>query len=69
MWKPLKGHPSCKKCRYYYITWEPAAPYGCRAFGFKSAAYPALVALQISGIRCQMFEQKQDADSREITPA
>jgi hypothetical protein len=58
MWQNKKGHPSCKACFYYYVTWDPAAPYGCKAFGFKSAACPALIAHQNSGIRCQMFREK-----------
>ncbi len=30
----------CRKCRYYFVTWNKQFPHGCRAMGFKSWRYP-----------------------------
>jgi len=51
--------PNCFACRYFYITHEPANPYGCRAMGFKSAHNPALVVFSNSGLQCQLFSPKE----------
>lgn len=50
---------NCLKCKYYYITWEPATPYGCRVFGFKSRRMPSEVVYQSSGNLCQGYEEKE----------
>jgi len=48
----------CKKCVYYYITWDRKFPYGCKAIQFKSARLPSLEVLAASGIACLRFEEK-----------
>lgn len=50
---------NCMKCRHYYVTWDPGAPRGCRAFGFKSQAMPSQVVLASSGKPCLNFEAKE----------
>jgi hypothetical protein len=50
--------PNCLKCIHYYITYEPAMPYGCRAMKFKTARNPAQVVYSSSGMHCQLFKQK-----------
>jgi hypothetical protein len=45
----------CRKCRYFYVTWEKSTPYGCKAQGFKSAKLPSLVVLASSGSQCLLF--------------
>ena len=47
--------PNCLGCKYYYITYDPKLPRGCRVYGFKSQGLPALVVLSTSGIPCQFF--------------
>ncbi|NLY27225.1 MAG: uracil-DNA glycosylase [Alcaligenaceae bacterium] len=49
---------NCTLCAHYYITFDPARPYGCRAFGFKSARRPSLDVLRASGEPCQAFTLK-----------
>jgi len=49
----------CFRCRHFHVTWDPAAPRGCRAFGFKTQQLPAIVVRQSSGAPCQLFEPKK----------
>ncbi len=51
--------PNCLKCIYYYVTYDSARPYGCRAMKFKSASNPARVVYSTSGIHCQLFAEKK----------
>lgn len=50
--------PDCRRCEQYYITYDPAKPYGCRAMGFKSRRLPAEVVYAASGLVCQLFTLK-----------
>ncbi len=54
-----KEIPQCRKCIHFFITHNPAQPYGCRALGFKSKRNPATVVYEISGIICQLYTPKQ----------
>jgi hypothetical protein len=49
----------CNLCRYYFITWEPSTPFGCRAMGFKSHRIPSAVVHQHSGAPCRAFQRKK----------
>ncbi len=49
---------NCKRCIYYYVTWQPQNPHGCKAFGFKSKAIPANEVLKNSGKACTLYKQK-----------
>lgn len=49
----------CLQCRHYFISWDPAFPYGCRAFRFKSALLPCLDVRASSGLSCLKFEAKK----------
>jgi hypothetical protein len=49
----------CQKCKYYFVTWEPARPYGCKAYSFKSKLIPSMVVKNSSGIDCSFYQQKQ----------
>lgn len=51
---------NCRKCQYYYITWDARMPYGCKAFGFKSRQIPSLLVYQSSGQPCQGYKEKID---------
>lgn len=48
----------CQRCKNYYVTWEPANPHGCRAYGFKSQMLPSIVVKNSSGQECMLFEEK-----------
>ncbi|WP_434580140.1 uracil-DNA glycosylase [Sulfurimonas sp. NW15] len=49
---------NCRKCEYYYVTWEASKPHGCKAYGFKSAQIPSMVVLNSSGADCSLFKVK-----------
>jgi len=51
----MSVRPVCIRCVHYFITYETARPYGCRAMGFKSKKNPARVVFESSGFECQLF--------------
>ena len=53
--KTNKNRIDCRKCNYFFITWEKSTPYGCRAHGFKSAQIPSQVVFNNSGKQCLYF--------------
>lgn len=48
----------CKKCKFYYITWDPKNPLGCKRFSFKSRLMPSEVVYRSSGEPCKGFDPK-----------
>ena len=54
----LQLRVNCRRCRHYHVSWDPKAPHGCSAIGFKSDKMPSLVVYQSSGLECQLFEPK-----------
>ena len=50
---------NCKKCKYYFVTWDKNKPHGCKVFGFKSPNIPSIVVRQSSGMACHMFIEKK----------
>jgi len=50
--------PECQRCKFYYVTWDPNFPYGCRAFGFKSKVAPYLEVYSASQTSCLKFEPR-----------
>jgi hypothetical protein len=49
---------NCRKCEFYFVTWEAGKPHGCRAYGFKSAQIPSMVVKKSSGSECSFFKEK-----------
>jgi hypothetical protein len=49
---------NCFRCKFFYVTWDPDHPNGCRAMGFKTRQLPSMVVFQSSGEPCRMFEKK-----------
>ena len=49
---------NCRRCQYYFVTWEAKKPHGCKAYGFKSPQIPSLVVFKSSGEDCNMFKEK-----------
>ncbi|MFH0736021.1 MAG: uracil-DNA glycosylase [bacterium] len=52
--------PNCKKCKYFFITWDKNFPYGCHALGFKSKQLPSSEVLKSSGFDCLKFLPKKE---------
>lgn len=50
---------NCFKCKYYYITWEPSFPKGCKFYGFKSLYSPSILVKQSTGQTCDKFTLKE----------
>ena len=50
---------NCRHCKYYFVTWEPRQPHGCKAYGFKSQQIPSMVVFKSSAKECTLFEEKQ----------
>ena len=48
----------CNKCQYYYITWDPRFPKGCKAFGFKTNQLPSITVYRSSNQPCMRFTPK-----------
>lgn len=51
----------CVQCKFYYVTWDPAFPKGCRYFEFKSHKMPSQVVKESSGKECPVFTPKYKA--------
>jgi hypothetical protein len=51
----------CVRCRHYFVTYVPAQPHGCRAYGFRSKILPSQVVMQSSGQPCSLFAPRQPA--------
>jgi len=49
----------CQKCSYFFVTWEPSRPYGCKAYNFKSKILPSIIVKQNSGLPCAFYNPKQ----------
>ena len=49
---------NCRRCEYYFVTWEAKKPHGCKAYGFKSPQIPSIVVFKSSGIECSMYKEK-----------
>ena len=55
---PTPAKVNCLACRYFYITYEPSHPYGCKALSFKARELPSRVVYISSGMACQSFAAK-----------
>ncbi len=42
----------CHGCKYFYITYKPSKPYGCKVYGFISKTLPSKIVFDSSGIKC-----------------
>lgn len=51
--------PNCFKCKFYFVTWDPQNPHGCKAIGFKGKAIPNVTVRKTSGKDCLLFQQKK----------
>ena len=46
---------NCRGCGYFFVTYEPKNPWGCRKFGFKGKNLPAQIVYQATGTQCAYF--------------
>ena len=46
---------NCQKCAYFYVTWDPSFPRGCRLYGFKTATQPSATVFEATGGECQNY--------------
>lgn len=53
-----KNRRNCFKCKFFYVTWDPKHPNGCRAMGFKTKQLPSVIVFQSSGNPCETYEEK-----------
>ncbi len=60
--------PNCHQCKHFFITFDSAVPYGCRAFRFKSKEIPSRTVKQNSGHECQAFTEKGQRRPAKETP-
>lgn len=49
--------PPCRKCEFFYVTWDPAFPWGCKMFGLKTAGIPAIEVRNATGRHCPSFRK------------
>ena len=49
----------CRKCQFYFVTWDQRRPHGCRAMNFMSRRPPSLVVRQNSGQDCLRYTPKE----------
>nr|WP_225941792.1 uracil-DNA glycosylase [Sporosarcina limicola] len=50
---------NCFQCHYFFVTWDPRNPRGCKAYGFKTRELPSSVVKRSSGMDCLNFAQKK----------
>ena len=53
----------CGDCRYLGVTYEPARPWRCARFGFKSRELPARVVLRETGMECAFYASRAQGAS------
>ncbi len=49
---------NCKKCQFFYITWDKNFPYGCKQYEIKSKTTPDVQVLVNTGIACLGYQPK-----------
>jgi len=54
----------CRKCKHFFITWDPKNPYGCRIFGMKTKQMPSVEVFATSGKECLKFQKKEETPRR-----
>jgi hypothetical protein len=50
----------CRRCRFYFVTWDENFPHGCRRMGFKSRLSPNdEVRKAMRGAACRFYAKKE----------
>lgn len=50
--------PRCIKCAYYFVTYDPTRPKGCKKFNFISAKLPSVLIKEETGEECLAFKER-----------
>jgi hypothetical protein len=50
---------TCAKCVFYFVTHDPARPWGCKKFGFKSHLLPNYQVKSATGMECAYYKLKK----------
>lgn len=56
--------PTCRGCIHFFVTFEPAFPYGCRVMGFKCRRYPYYEVVAVTGTPCEAFQTRGELAKR-----
>lgn len=54
----------CLKCKYYFSTYDPALPRGCKLYQFRSATIPSIVVKRETGKECLGFEERKKPNEK-----
>lgn len=49
---------NCYQCKYFYVTWDPQFPKGCKAYQFKGRLLPSMEVKKSSGHDCLQYQPK-----------
>jgi hypothetical protein len=52
------GFPNCLTCVHFKVTWDPAFPRSCKAFGIKCLSLPSMEVFRSTGVHCPAFQKK-----------
>jgi hypothetical protein len=64
---PAPPRIDCRRCAYYFVTWDPCFPHGCRRMGFKGRVLPAEeVRRTMSGHECLLFQANTRGDGHAL---
>ncbi|MBC7714216.1 MAG: uracil-DNA glycosylase [Rhizobacter sp.] len=55
----------CMRCKHYQVTFDPAAPRGCKLYQFKSTLLPYVLVKQSTGKDCTAFEEKKSGGGND----
>lgn len=50
---------TCRGCAHFFVTYDPAFPYGCRMLGFKSRRTPCIEVEEAAGQPCLAREERR----------
>jgi hypothetical protein len=59
--------PACLRCIHYQVTFDPAAPRGCKLYSIKSSQFPSIIVRMSTGKDCPDFKLKtrNQSDSKD----
>jgi hypothetical protein len=55
----MKQNKHGPQCNYYWVTWDPRYPRGCKLFGFRGTAMPSIMVYKATGAKCQNYSSRQ----------
>lgn len=55
-----KKRINCFHCKFFFLTWKPHRPYGCKAFSMETKMLPSRHVFLESRKKCLYFEIKEN---------